>query len=188
MTILYLYYNQPEAIQFLEAQEYEGINFLFVDDGSKEPLKTDLGNVIRIDKDIPWNMSQANNIGLKSLAPDEIVVRMDIDHYFTLEELKQLSDIKPKKNEVIHFKRHPLKTPPNIFMARVGDLLDAGGYDEDFCGNYGYEDKELMYRLAKKGFVFSLSNINVKVNKYSTKELSRNLSVNRKKLNIKTKQ
>lgn len=184
LTIMYLYYNQPKAIKFLESkghQDYD-VDILFVDDGSKKPLKLDWAEVLRIDKDVHWNQPQANNLGFSHI--DGVVIRMDVDHYFEREDIKWLKllskTIQPK--QIIHFKRRTnngWQTHRNIYMARVGDIMDAGGYDLDFCGNYGYDDLELMFRLNKRGFRFIESKIEVKVNHDGgTKGLHRDTAIN----------
>ena len=124
LTILYLYYNQPEAIRFLESIGYEDVNFLFVDDGSKAALKLDWAEVLRIDYDIPWNQPRANNKAFRHLKKG-VVLRMDIDHYFDKEDiiyLKFLSHI-IQDRAIIHFKRVNKTSHPNIYMARGEDLI-----------------------------------------------------------------
>ena len=189
MKILYLYYNQPEAIKHLESIGLDNSTFevIIIDDGSNPKLKCDWATVYRIEKDIPWNMSKANNLGFSMLNPNDTVLRLDIDHWFSLEDLEKLSEIKLKPKEIIKFnrivcseKQYITKPPPNIYMARVGDLLNIGGYDERFCGNYGYEDKELMHRLKINGFKETISEVlvNTKASLH-TKGLNRNLTINR---------
>jgi len=162
MTILYLYYNQPEAVKHLKSIGYDKLKtkILFVDDASKIPLRIYWADVIRILIDVPWNQPYANNVALKYLDRDDIVLRMDIDHYFEPEDIERIKLIKVQKNEITHFKRGNLPIHPNIFL----DLLDAGGYNENFCGNYGYDDRELMQRLKKNKWKFRTSSIEVKVN------------------------
>ena len=180
LTILYLYYNQPEAVKFLEKQglpDYD-VDFLFVDDASKIPLEVDWSDVIRILIDVEWNQPYANNMALKQLTG--VVLRMDIDHYFEKESIPYLKLLAKiiKENEIIHFKRGN-KPHKNIYMARVEDLLKAGGYDERFCGNYGYDDSELMRRLKRKKWTFTKSDIEVKINHNGGTKLNRDTTVNR---------
>jgi len=181
MTIIYLYYNQPEALKFLESQNYTDTDFLFVDDGSAIPLKTNLGRVLRIETDIKWNQPQANNKAFKMLKKG-VILRMDIDHYFKKEDMPYLKLLSNsiKQKEIIHFSRGNKTPHPNIYMAWVEDLLKAGGYDEAFCGNYGYDDSEFMQRLKRKGFKFLKSNIEVHINHNGgTKGLDRDTTINK---------
>lgn len=195
MIVLYLYYNQPQAIAFFEKLGYPNydIEFLFIDDGSQQRLK-DIeswrkwpnAKQIRIEKDIPWNQPYANNLGLKYLSlysEEELVLRMDIDHYFTKEDFQEIKKIEVGPKEIVFFERIKGSSHPNIYLARVQDLLDAGGYNEAFCGNYGLDDKELNWRLRQKGFKFSKSNFKALINNDAkTRGLKRDDSVNRKKL------
>lgn len=190
-TILYLYYNQPQAITFFETMGYQHlpVKFLFVDDGSIQPLQLNWPNatVLRIQEDIPWNMPAANNLGLKHLYaqdPNTVVLRMDIDHYFhpvAIDHLNQdARHIAPK--EIIQYRRFRTTPHPNIYMARVADILKAGGYNLQFCGNYGYDDKELNFRLRKRFFSFSLSNTVCHVNKNMRSQgLKRDKTINYQK-------
>ena len=182
MTVLYLYYNQPSAIAFFESLGYDklDIDFLFIDDGSKIPLKVDWADVIRIDKDVAWNQPVCNNIGFEAIHGD--CLRMDIDHYFLAEDLKKINNIKVGVNEIVTFKRESLHPHPNIFMCRPQDVLNAGGYNESFAGNYGYDDVELMKRLKREGFTFTECPIEVKVNRGLERHgLKRDFSVNKAK-------
>jgi hypothetical protein len=187
LTILYLYYNQPEAVKFLEkiGCTYWDVNFLFVDDASKVPLKLEWADKIRILKDIPWNQPYCNNIAFKQLTG--VVLRMDIDHYFLESDLPYLKLLanKLKEKEIIHFKRKDKTSHPNIYMAHVKDLINAGGYDEDFCGNYGYDDTELMQRLKSKGFKFIKSDITVNINHNAGTKLKRDTTINKQLLKTK---
>lgn len=187
MTVMYLYYNQPQAISKFErlCYQYLDIDFLFIDDGSKIPLKVDWAKVVRIEDDVPWNQPRANNIGfscLYEMNENETVLRMDIDHYFDVDDLLYLKDYIPEQKEIIKFKRNGLKSHPNIYLANVKDLINVGGYNEAFCGNYGYDDTEFMQRLRKRFFSFTEMDINVNIN-YNTGDhgLERDKSVNLQK-------
>src|SRR5690606_22252207 len=87
-----------------------------------------------------------------------------------------------KFKRVVCFEKPYLTKPlPNIYMARVGDFISGGGYNESFCGNYGYEDKELMHRLKINGFKETISEVMVRTNPFlHTKKLNRDLTVNKK--------
>jgi predicted glycosyltransferase involved in capsule biosynthesis len=187
MKIMYLFYNQHDAVKRLERLGYDkmDIDVIFIDDGSKIPLKCDWATVYRIDKDIPWNMPQANNLGFSKI-PNEIVLRLDIDHYFSIDDLKKLDKIKVKENEIIKFERlyknRIIKANKNIYLGRVNDIVKIGGYNEIFCGNYGCEDTELMLRMSKNKFKFTTSDIICMVDEdSSTKGLNRSTDINHRK-------
>ena len=192
MKLFYLYYNQPEAIKNLEAIGYDSMPYevVIIDDASKPKLDCDWATTYRIRKDVPWNMSKANNFGFSKLDPNDIILRCDMDHWFSLEDLDKLANIDLKPKQVIKFNRivhktnggcYDTKTPVNIYLGRVGDLIEVGGYNEAFCGNYGYEDKEFMHRLEKNGFDISIHpTIKSHCNDWMfTKGLERDASINR---------
>lgn len=186
LTIQYLYYNQPQAISFFESIGYHQLqqNILFVDDASAQPLQLKWQNaeVFRVKKDIPWNQPAANNLGfwhLYNQNPNATVLRMDIDHYFTPSNIEKIAKIQVQPKQIYQFKRHNALPHPNIYLARVQDLLNAGAYNETFCGNYGYDDKELNHRLKKQKFQYLLSPIVCNVNHdLKTPNLQRDTTVN----------
>ena len=184
MKILYLYYNQPTAVEKLFKLGYDTLDVIFIDDGSKVPLKCDWATVYRIEKDIAWNQPQANNLGFSKI-PNEVVLRMDIDHYFTLDDIKKVLKIKPKEKEIIKFKRlykgKRISEGKNIYLANVNDIVYIGGYNEIFCGNYGYEDGDLMLRMRKAGFTFTISDILCRVDDLPTRGLNRDTTINHRK-------
>jgi len=187
MVLMYLYYNQPEAISNLERLGYDKtpIKVIIIDDGSKEPLACEWATVYRINEDVPWNMPKANNLGFSKI-PDEIVMRMDIDHFFTIDDLQKIYKIKLKPKEIIKFPRiykgKKISEGKNIYLAQVNDIVKVGGYNEIFCGNYGYEDGDLMDRLKRDGFTFTISDIFCYVDgDLHTKDLNRNTDINYKK-------
>lgn len=160
MKLLYLYYNQPQAIENLKSIGYDQIEneIIFIDDGSDEPLKLDWKNatVYRIEEDVHWNQPVANNFGFSKLDDNDIIFRSDIDHYIHPNDLqafnKEFAEIPP--NTLYQFNRilngnKDLKYPPNIYVARIGDIKKIGGYDERFAGNYGCDDKDFLYRWSK---------------------------------------
>lgn len=125
------------------------ICFIVVDDCSANPrdlrLNVPLNLVhLRILTDIPWNQPGAKNLGYK-FALTEWVFSTDIDHIVTEDACRKMLEI-PKEPETVYFflrdnedgsVRHP---HPNSFLIERKNFLKAGGYDEDFCGHYGYDD------------------------------------------------
>lgn len=165
LTFFYLYYNNPAAIDNLIRQGIPemDVDVLIVDDGSTVPLVLDWPNVrvVRIEEDIPWNMAAANNLGFRQLDPDQVILRMDIDHWVDFTHLQKIKDFAEmlfpgdflRFDRLVFCGRGFYITPPhaNTYLCRVSDLLEVGGYDERFCGHYGHEDNELMWRLSQKG-------------------------------------
>lgn len=194
MTLFYLYYNQPEAIKNLEkvgVPNYD-CDKVIVDDGSYPPLKCDWATVYRIDEDVPWNQPAANNLGFSKIKESETILRMDIDHWIKHNDLLKIESL--PHNHIIHFKRishnnngfiKELAPMMNIYLTNISTIKEVGGYDESFCGSYGYDDKELMWKLKKAGCVFEIHpEIKIQVNPvFSTDKLSRDIEVNKRKYN-----
>lgn len=191
MKIFYLHYQQPKAIEHLEkigCPEMD-VDFIFVDDGSKEPLKLDWKNatVYRIEEDVAWNQPAASNFGFSKMDKNDVFLKMDIDHYIIPDDLNAFKAICLRNKELIRFSRvvdykKQLSPTNNIYLARVGDIVDVGGYDERFCGNYGHDDSDLIYRLRENHFNFRVHD-NLKIHVKSdlgTRGLSRDTSLNKK--------
>ena len=191
VSILYLYYNQPLALKHLEDIGYKDYpaRTIIVDDGIKTPLDCIWAEIYRIEQDIPWNQPAANNLGFSKIKDDETVLRMDIDHWIELKDLLILPKV--KENTIIKFKRlrhdpdgttKELQAANNIYLTKASTIKTIGGYNEDFCGSYGYDDKELLYRLSlNRCHVLIHDSIFIHVcAESSTKNLSRDTSRNKK--------
>jgi hypothetical protein len=162
-TILYLYYNQPDAITHLELVGYPDYEarIMIIDDASLIPLSCSWAETYRIDNDIPWNQPAANNLGLSKIERDCLLLRMDIDHWIEPQDYELLPTV--GQNVLIKFDRivhnpdgttYDAPAANNIFLALASTIKDIGGYNEEFCGAYGYDDKELMYRLKMNSCQF----------------------------------
>lgn len=139
--------------------------------------KLDLKYVWQRDK--PWNQPEAKNLGMK-LARGELVFLSD-DYVFyppnclalhvrMHNEIKGrimiyglkfgIMDLKP--NQVMQYlktsfpkdcKRWQLMLPSaqKNFSVRREDVYKINGYDQDFCGHWGYDDLNFGSRLARSG-------------------------------------
>lgn len=100
---------------------------------------------------INWNMAAARNFAF-SLSKGSRLLFTDIDHIISgdFDQLKMmgLENKYAKLNRIslINNEQKPLKHHTNTFIMQKKDFTY---YDEDFCGNYGYEDTEFFYRLNK---------------------------------------
>ena len=163
VSLIYLYYNNLDAINNLKLNNVNRLPFrkIFIDDASAEPLELDSSwtntLVVRMLNDVQWNMSNANNVAV-SFVDTEFFVRMDIDHFFDNEEIidffssYSLPDNSYKQFKRPHKNRLKVKFPPNIILMKTQDFISLGGYDERFCGYYGYEDMEFIRRLDMSGY------------------------------------
>lgn len=149
--LLHCYSTYPDFI-------LDRLQFVFVDDGSPVdvaiPEDLDLNILmLKIQKDIPWNQPGARNLGVMYARSDKIVLT-DVDHMFpphTMERMIRHGN--PGKNVykfrlVIEEDGSSDKAHPNtLFMSRAR-FLRHYGYDEDFCGHYGFDDA-MMWRWQR---------------------------------------
>lgn len=129
------------------------IEFVLVDDGSPLPvvLPPELNlniSLYRVCTDITWNQCGARNLGA-TLARGPRLILSDLDHYFPEELLRAILGSPVPRGVVYKFKRadhqgRPINKAMNIFYTSKGVFFQALGYDEEFCGNYGYEDLHFL--------------------------------------------
>lgn len=125
------------------------IQFVVVDDGSPLPvqLPKDLElNVLllRVCQDIAWNQPGARNLGVV-LSRSEKVLMTDVDHEFPEETLRYLVGkkcpprhmYKPARRE---WDGEVINPHPNTFLLCRSTFLRYFGYDEEFVGQYGFDD------------------------------------------------
>jgi len=176
ITLCLLHYENVELLETnlanyarLAPRLRERLRLLVVDDGSscvgdvtralervREHLKI---SAWRIGVDVPWNMTEANNLALRE-TETEWALRCDLDVVF---EQRALEDIlfrfAPEAGCLYDFQcvvrhkdaREERADPhPNVWMFRRTDYFAVGGYDEYFSGHYGYEDIEFHKRARKK--------------------------------------
>lgn len=145
------------------------IMFILVDDHSPVPVTVpeDIRlnfRLYRIDSDIMWNQGGARNLGAY-MAPSSRIILSDADHYFPEELLRDIVESK-LPGKLYKFKRanpdgSKKHSACNIFYTSKGVFADALGYDEEFCGHYGYEDvwfRFLCRKLGKKLRYFTRRN------------------------------
>ena len=170
LSIVYPYYNNPNmfAIQLLSWKSLspeikEEVEFIVVDDGSKEfPLVfEDVGDIkftaYVIHDDILWNVGGAKNLGVTNSYGTHVLIT-DIDRQLTEQFLSRCIDLANESNKEYcvfgqinsdgtkrrGFHQGTVHVPRAWFWC-------AGGYDEDFSGNYGHEDGHLLKKLRKQG-------------------------------------
>lgn len=195
-NIVYPFYNNYLAFDAIKEKLSQlPCNITIVDDGSSPKFETNIPNikVLRIEQDKPWNQPVASNLGIKSLNKNDIVLRMDIDHYIEPSDFplfKKISEnISPKT--FLRFSRYEIRSKsfinsaPNISMFLCEDFLNVGCYDESFAGNYGYEDLEFFARAKFKGYNVLNHELGIiYVDKsFGTRNLNRDISKNKEKYN-----
>jgi len=158
ITVLYTYFGQRERIQGILEQ---GLKTVIVDDCSKEPLgPLDGVKVVRVTDDIKWNQPGARNLGFH--ISNGWILCADIDHLVTKENMEQLEKTELKRGCVYYLGREDTNSV-NIYVIHKDDFEKIGGYDEDFCGNYGYDDIHFYNKCVRLLEVHELRHIKAKV-------------------------
>ena len=133
----------------------DAFEFIVVDDASPDMLAIDVLNkgipdnmnvkLYRITEDIPWNQLMARNLGA-NVAENEWVFMMDIDHTIPVDAAYGIMEMKLDRHHRYIFHRktlkkgnfQPRKASYYLFLIHKDDFWEAGGYDEDFCGNFAF--------------------------------------------------
>lgn len=177
LTICYQYYDDKTALENLlevvatyPEHLRRGINIQIVDDCSlKYPLRdfseklSSFGiKAYEIKNNIPWNQAGARNLNAY-LAKTKWCLFSDIDHFFDKENLVNLLDVQHQINEfsLYHFPRQTqdkefVKEHVNTYLITRNTFMMQGGIDEDFVGQYGYEDKFFIEEAKLRGCKLSL--------------------------------
>lgn len=210
--IMPVYFNQKdtnvltdllESYSKIDPEVLKRIQFIIVDDCS--PIEVDIPEHIhvnyqlyRITTDIRWNQGGARNLGVVRAVSPKIILT-DCDHYFPEKLLAQILDSKIPRKNLYKFKRtdtngNKKQSPCNIFYTSKSVFFSTLGYDEEFCGNYGYEDVMFRHFQQKAGnklkyfirFKKILSNTIDRENSYHSlvRDTSVNLSLMEKKMKL----
>jgi len=177
LTISLTYYNQGkdaflkhlEMWKSYEQKLKDKINFIIVDDCSKEPLDqilkdidySDLNiSIYRVEVDLYCNISGAMNLSAKECKTDWIIFAdMDtlFDQNFSKKLLNLIEEDKGKKvykfNRIVpedHSNHRHHKIHPKVCLIRLKDFWDVGGYEEDLVGHYGMTDPSFFHRSNKQ--------------------------------------
>lgn len=134
------------------------IEFVLVDDASPLPVALPAGlplnyQLLRIDDDIPWNISGARNLGA-TVACGQRLILTDADHSFPESTLDYICRARLRHRLYTLRRTHEGKkvsSHPNTFVCKRGVFFDLNGYDEAFTGHYGYEDTFLKALAERAG-------------------------------------
>lgn len=185
LTLIYTYFGQKERIRGIVEEKHPDCRVVIVDDCSSEPLalEEDGIDVYRVEDDILWNQPGARNLGFQE--SDGWIVCADIDHLITKENVEDILKIKKEKGTIYYLGREDADSW-NVFLIHKDDFEKIGGYDEDFCGHYGYDDIEFLWRCQKNLIIEERRDIKVRVYaKESSSKLDRNIKFNRELLRLK---
>jgi len=136
VTVIYTYFGQKERIEGIVKQK---LNTVIIDDCSSIPLgPVDGVKVYRILDDIKWNQPGARNLGVH--VSEGWIINADIDHLVTRSMIIELMKTKWEKGNIYFLGREDDDMLHNFFLVHKEDFDLMGGWDEDFCGNYGFDD------------------------------------------------
>jgi len=137
------------------------IMFIIVDDHSPIDIKIpdDINlnyRLYRVDSDIMWNQAGARNLGA-TMSPAPRLILTDVDHVFPEQLLTDICNSPVPLKNIYKFKRNnsdgtKRSTHANTFYLSKGTFTNALGYDEEFCGHYGYEDVLFQEFVKRIGF------------------------------------
>ncbi len=166
------------------------IEILLIDDYSSEKYVIECGDLpiklYKVTTDINWNMAGCKNL-LNYHAKSNWLLFFDIDNYALSEELDLLilNIEKLDENNIYMFPRihnNEFVDPHiNTFLVSKKALTKFNGFDEDFCGNYGFEDVIFHNQVIKYGYNrVLLDSVKFYQHKARTNDLNRDLAINEK--------
>ena len=136
------------------------LEFVVIDDCSDTPLVVDAPGLnlrlLRVQDDIAWNMPGCRNLAA-TVASAPWLLYFDVDNTTPEANIQRLVDAMPLLDEsrLYVFRRQQdgqdVEPHINTFLITRQGYFKAGGYDEDFCGHYGYED--VLFRNMWRKYV-----------------------------------
>jgi len=188
ITLIYTFFGQFERIAGIRKEKHPDCKVIIIDDCYKKPLKKiKCADVYRIKDDITWNQPGAKNLGFQEA--EGWVVCADIDHLVTKKNIDEIIKLKKEQCNIYYLGRED-NDSWNVFLIHKDDFEKVGGFDEDFSGDYGYDDIDFLERCRKNLNIIEKREIKVKV--YADKSSSklerncyRNFAILRLKINNK---
>lgn len=192
-VIIPVYHNEAtlmKSLNYLDEQPYINETILVFDGYKPDSYFSDSmysylkgTKVIANYPDIPWGNARARNLGAIN-ANNNLLLFLDVDHTFKKRITgHEHQTINANHNTVLRFKRDyegRTEWPSGSILLHRDSFFGVGGYNEKFCGNYGYEDIELLWRLEQAGIKIINSEIEIDVMPEGRVILPRDVSVNRK--------
>lgn len=179
LTIVMATYGQPKMLKFnldtiagYDAEVSKRLRVIVVDDCGDPPVEPGDGfELFRITEDIPWNQPGGRNLGMHHASG--WCAMMDPDMVFSAGQIRKVMTAasKLKRGSVIRYGlRHmsPAKpeigyrpfpgrevdvSSPNTYLIHRDDFWAAGGYDEDYAGNKGWSDVQMLDVLTSMFYV-----------------------------------
>lgn len=144
-----------------DKQTKKNVNIIVIDDGSENKFydhfsKYDYDGlnieIYEIIENIKWNQPGAFNLGI-SLANTKWVMIMPVDRLIYNETIIKIINESLDENnfyltrDIVNDKF--IGIPPGIILLTKQAFINCGMFDEDFCGNYGYDDILFRKILSK---------------------------------------
>lgn len=178
LTICMAVYGQPKMLahQLATIDAYpeavrERLSLIVVDDHGDPPVRPwDVKtfetlikkSLFRVDDDIPWNQMGARNLAMEHA--EGWCLMIDPDMVFSAEMMgRMLAAQEPlQRGQVVKYGLKHKKSgqldmaSPNTYMIHRDDFFAVGGYDEDYAGNKGWSDVQLLdiltscYKMEKR--------------------------------------
>lgn len=167
LTLVMAVYGQPQmlakqisVIACYDKDVIENLQVIIVDDHGDPAVSANVGvylqamnvrtRIYRIDTDINWNQMGARNLGMHHA--DGWCLMIDPDMLFDCDMMRRMMQAAAKlqrgrlvKYGLTHLHNDELDmSSPNTYMIHKQDFFDVGGYDEDFAGNKGWSDVQLL--------------------------------------------
>lgn len=197
LTIITHFYNQHNLVKehvarwkLLPAEVAQKIEFICIDDFSDNQIEIDKGELnlrlFRVLDDIHWNMPGCKNLGAFMSMADWLLF-FDIDNSIEADGLLKILEAidKMDKQKLYRFKRieqgKEVDAHINTLLLYKKNFFKIGGLDEDFSGNYGFEDVHFNLLWNKKiGPSLLITDIEFIQASTQTVGLNRDTSINQK--------
>lgn len=169
ITIIGAYYNQPQMLaeswenfRAYEDEVRERTKIILCDDGSKaHPLKVPADikktfdvKAFRLLGDQPWREMACRNLCMHHA--EGWCFMTDPDYLLKPQEMKKLQHKTLERGRYYHLNSRlvtdgsTLRRPENMSVLHTEDFWNAGGYDEQFAGAYGFSDA-LFFKCLRDG-------------------------------------
>ncbi len=217
LTIVMAVYGQPEMLAHnlielscLSDELHKKLKVIVVDDCGDPPARVahheflDI-ELYRITEDIPWNQMGARNLAMTHAQGWCLMI--DPDMVFSPGTIRRLMNVasKLKRGQVVRYglrhmgrakKEEGYRPPkdgkidvssPNTYLIHRDDFWAAGGYDEDYAGNKGWSDVQMLdvlsslYRVSRRADLFADFYGTEQISDAAVTSLDRNVAINRKK-------
>jgi hypothetical protein len=206
LTFVMAVYGQPmmlekwwETVRSYDDEVLDCLHLVVVDDHGDPPavIPDDVQAMLdcrlyRVRDDIPWNQMGARNLGMQE-CPTDWALMLDPDMVVEPEVAKRLIKLVPKmpphgvSKLLLRYANDVFDaSSPNVYLIRKDDFARVRGYDEDYRGNKGWSDVQLLHTLEAFGLKFVKAK-EIWVRYYGAKEikdatvtsLNRSVAINR---------